>query len=149
VTKTLLPVGRAAEADLLLARVLGVGEPHVSRPPRRAAWKAPLGYHFLAAGYDGVHAVTVNGRLRRTTAWVPLEKVQSVRRVQGPVQRRLRLASVHLDTAGRRVHAIFRDRDATESARLIETLAVLSRAARTTDPHATATPSAPGGSPAP
>jgi putative membrane protein len=138
VTKTLLPVGTAAEANLLLSRVLGVAEPALARPPRRAVWKAPFGYHFLAAGYDQVHAVTVNGRLRKTTAWVPLEKVQSLRRVQGPIQRRLGLASVHVDTAGRRVHAIFRDRDAAESARLLESLATLCRAARTADPRATA-----------
>jgi putative membrane protein len=131
VTKTLLPVGTAAEANLLLSRVLGVAEPALARPPRRAKWKAPFGYHFLAAGYDRRHVVTVNGRLRRTTAWVPLEKVQSIRRIQGPVQRRLRLASVHVDTAGRRVHAIFRDRDAAESAGLMESLATLCRAART------------------
>jgi putative membrane protein len=135
-TKTLLPVGSTAEADLLLARVLGVAEPALVRPPQRARWKAPLGYHFLAGGYDAAHAVTVNGRLRRTTAWVPLEKVQSVRRIQGPLQRRLALASVHLDTAGRRVHAIFRDRDAADSARLLETLATLSRAARTPEGRA-------------
>jgi putative membrane protein len=131
VTKTLLPVGTAAEANLLLSRVLGVAEPALARPPRRAKWKAPFGYHFLAAGYDRRHVVTVNGRLRRTTAWVPLEKVQSIRRVQGPVQRQLRLASIHVDTAGRRVHAIFRDRDAVESAGLMESLATLCRAART------------------
>jgi putative membrane protein len=131
VTKTLLPVGTAAEANLLLSRVLGVAEPALARPPRRAKWKAPFGYHFLAAGYDRRHVVTVNGRLRRTTAWVPLEKVQSIRRVQGPVQRRLRLASIHVDTAGRRVHAIFRDRDAAESAGVMESLATLCRAART------------------
>jgi len=149
VTKTLLPVGGAAEAQLLLARVLGVADPKLTRPPHRALYKAPLGYHFLAAGHDQVHAVTVNGRLRRTTAWVPLEKVQSVRRVQGPVQRRLRLASVHLDTAGRRVHAIFRDRDAAESAGLMETLATLCRAARTRDPRATATQLSPEIAPSP
>jgi putative membrane protein len=146
VTKTLLPVGSAADAELLLSRVLGVAEPTLTRPPRRARYKAPLGYHFLAGGHDRVHAVTVNGRLRKTTAWVPLEKVQSVRHVQGPLQRRLGLASVHLDTAGRRVHAIFRDRDAAESAGLVETLAALCRAARTRDPHATA---ATGGGPSP
>lgn len=149
VTKTLLPVGSAQQANLLLSRVLGVGAPVLTRPPHRAIYKAPLGYHFLAAGHDQVHAVTVNGRLRKTTAWVPLEKVQSVRRVQGPIQRRLRLASVHLDTAGRRVHAIFRDRDSTESARLMETLAVLGRAARTRDLRATGPPPHPGVAPVP
>jgi putative membrane protein len=141
VTKTLLPVGTALDAQLLLSRVLGVADPLLAKPPRRAVYKAPFGYHFLAAGYDQVHAVTVNGRLRKTTAWVPLEKVQSVRRVQGPVQRRLGLASVHLDTAGRRVHAIFRDRDAPESVQLLQTMATLCRAARLAA-------SSPGGAPA-
>ena len=149
VTKTLLPVGTAAEATLLLSRVLGVAEPALARPPRRAAWKAPFGYHFLAAGYNQVHVVTVNGRLRKTTAWVPLEKVQSIRSVQGPVQRRLCLASVHVDTAGRRVHAIFRDRDAAESAGLLERLATLCRAARIADPRASVPAPGLGVAPAP
>ncbi|MHB1500326.1 MAG: PH domain-containing protein, partial [Candidatus Dormibacteria bacterium] len=38
--------------------------------------------------------------MRRVITWVPLAKVQSVRWTQGPLQRRLRLASVHLDIAG-------------------------------------------------
>jgi putative membrane protein len=59
-----------------------------------------------------------------------LEKVQSLRHVQGPVQRRLSLASVHVDTAGRSAHATLRDRDATEAATALEELTDLARAAR-------------------
>jgi putative membrane protein len=53
-----------------------------------------------------------------------------VRRVQGPVQRRLGLATVHLDAAGKRVDAAFRDRDAAEAEQLTDELAALSRQAR-------------------
>jgi putative membrane protein len=73
---------------------------------------------------------TTSGRLQRITCWVPLEKVQSLRHVQGPVQRRLQLASVHVDTAGRAVHATLRDRDASEAAHAFAELTDLARAAR-------------------
>src|SRR5262249_2125344 len=105
VRKALLPVAHPDEAQRLLAIALPAAAswPALSKPPRRGWWKAPLSYHFLAAGHDGTLAVAVIGRLRRETTWVPLAKAQSVRLVQGPLQRRLGLATVHLDAAGRRV----------------------------------------------
>jgi putative membrane protein len=66
----------------------------------------------------------------RVTSWVPLTKVQSLRLVQGPVQRRLRLATIYLDTAGRAVHAAIRDRDAEEARVQLGELTALSRSAR-------------------
>ena len=68
--------------------------------------------------------------IRRVTAWAPLAKAQSFRLVQGPVQRRLRLASVHVDTAGRAVHATLRDRDVAEADGALAELVRLGRAAR-------------------
>ena len=130
--KALLPVGRPEEARRLLAIALpaAAGPPALTKPPRRAWWKAPLSYHFLAAGHDGTLAVAVVGRLRRGTTWVPLAKAQSVRLVQGPLQRRLGLATVHLDAAGRRVRAEFRERRQEEARSLVDELAALSRSAR-------------------
>ena len=132
VRKALLPVGRQDEARRLLAIALpaAAGWPALSKPPRRSWWKAPLSYHFLAAGHDGTLAVSVVGRLRRETTWVPLAKAQSVRLVQGPLQRRLGLATVHLDAAGRRVRAEFRERSQEEATSLVGELAALSRSAR-------------------
>ena len=132
VRKALLPVGRPDEARRLLAIALpaAAGWPALSKPPHRARWKAPLSYHFLAAGHDGTLAVAVVGRLRRETTWVPLAKAQSVRLVQGPLQRRLGLATVHLDAAGRRVRAEFRERRQAEARSLVGDLASLSRSAR-------------------
>ncbi len=135
VKKDLLPVGSTAEAEYLARLVLGHRPPVPSRPPRRARIKAPLSYHFLAAGHDAEMAVAVTGRLTKTTVWMRLEKLQSVRFVQGPVQRRLGLASVHADAAGRRVHAVFRDRTEQEAADLLRDLAALSRTARRSETH--------------
>jgi putative membrane protein len=66
----------------------------------------------------------------RKTTWVPLEKVQSIRWVQGPVQRWLGLASVRLDVAGRRVTARIAERDVAEAQQILARLPDLARAAR-------------------
>ena len=98
--------------------------------PRSVRWKAPLKYRFLAWGGDDRYAVATGGRLSRKTTWIPLEKVQSIRWVQGPVQRRLGLASVRLDVAGRWVVADIQDRDLAEADELLHRLPGLARAAR-------------------
>jgi len=130
VRKALLPVGSPQEARRLLRIALPDTPPAVTAPPRRARWKAPLSYHFLAAGHDGTLAVAVTGRVNRETTWVPLAKAQSMRLVQGPLQRMLGLATVHLDAAGRRVRAEFRERRQEEARALVTELAALSRTAR-------------------
>jgi hypothetical protein len=107
--------------------------------------KAPLSYHFLAAGHDRTMAVAVTGRIQKVTSWVPLEKAQSIRRVQGPAQRALGLATVHVDVAGKRVGARFSDRSVDEADRLVEELASLSRGARRLEPVSTVGPG--GGTP--
>ena len=60
--KTLLPVGHREPAWELMRLVIGAGPPPLSRPPRRARRKAPLSYHFLAAGHDAATAMGVTGR---------------------------------------------------------------------------------------
>jgi putative membrane protein len=128
--KALLPVGDHKDAWHLVDRLIGGTMPALTPPPHRARVKAPLSYHFLAAGHDDTHVVSVTGRLRKVTTWVPLEKSQSIRRVQGPVQRRLGLATVHVDAAGKDTRAELRDRPVDEADRLVEELSDLSRTAR-------------------
>jgi putative membrane protein len=128
--RALVPVGSRAEAEELLAELLSARPVPALRPPRRARWKAPLTFHFLAWGGDDRYVVSARGRVCRKTTWVPLEKVQSIRWVQGPVQRRLRLASVLFDVAGRRVRADIQDREAAEAAEIFGKLPDLARAAR-------------------
>ena len=128
--RALLPVGKRNLGMELVDRLLPDRPHELSRPPRRAFWKSPFRYRALSWGRSDTCVATTSGRLRRVTCWVPLEKVQSLRHVQGPVQRRLRLASVHVDTAGRAVHATLRDRDAAEAVGALADLTDLARAAR-------------------
>ncbi len=133
-SRTLLPVGSREHAAWLLQRVLpgaAAVVPPGARPPRRAMIRAPLSYHLLAFWHDrGRHAFARTGRVRPEVVVVPLEKVQSVRLRQGPVQRWLRLATVHVDTAGRGWQARAECRDADEAAALLEGLTALARQAR-------------------
>ncbi|HWE81235.1 MAG TPA: PH domain-containing protein [Gaiellaceae bacterium] len=128
--RAVLPVGSRSDAERLLDRIVPDRPREQSRPPARAGWKSPLRYRFLAWGRTETCLGTTSGRLRRVTAWVPLEKAQSIRYVQGPLQRRLRLASVHVDVAGRGLHATIRDRDAREAERVLGELPDLAREAR-------------------
>jgi len=128
--RALLPVGSRAQAASLLATVFpGVPDRRFA-PPARARWKSPLRFRHLSYAVNEHYAVSTSGRLQRVTDWVPLAKVQSVRLLEGPLQRRLRLSSIHLDTAGRRVYAVLRDRDRGEGVELLAELPDRCRRAR-------------------
>ncbi|WP_322767365.1 PH domain-containing protein [Frankia sp. Cr1] len=128
--RAILPVGDHGQAAYLLSQLIP-GAPVADRPaPPRARWKAPVRYHYLSWGGNDSCVVTTSGRVRRITRWIPLEKVQSIRRVQGPVQRMLGLATIHLDTAGRRIQAELTDRDVDEVDRQLAVLPGQCRAAR-------------------
>jgi putative membrane protein len=113
--RAVLPVGSYADADWLLSRLLPDAPLERIAAPLRARFKAPFRYHYLSWGRTATCVVATSGRVARVTSWVPLTKVQSLRRVQGPLQRRLRLATIHLDTAGRRVGASLLERDAEDA----------------------------------
>lgn len=133
VSRTLLPVATREQAAWLLSRVMpgAVMEPPPgSRPPGRARLRAPLSYHFLAMWLDGRYICARVGRVQATTAYVPLTKMQSVRLHSGPVQRALRLATIHIDTAGRRWQAPARCRAEEEAYDLLTRIPDVSRAER-------------------
>ncbi|MHB8719505.1 MAG: PH domain-containing protein [Candidatus Dormibacteria bacterium] len=132
-SRTLLPVATREEGLWLLQRVLPGASPVPppgTRPPRRARWRAPLSYHYLAFWNDGRHALARTGRVRPEVVVVPLRKVQSLRLRQGPWQRALRLATVHVDTAGRGWQAAASCRDAAEASTLIVDLSDRARSIR-------------------
>jgi putative membrane protein len=135
-TSALLPVAPRELALSLVDRVLGAPVPLAVLPaPRRARLRAPLSARRLRLGLDARHLVTATGVLTTTTDVVPLVKVQSLRLEQGPWQRRLALASVHADTAGRRLRGgVVRHRDAAEAALLLADLTRQMRAARAPAP---------------
>jgi putative membrane protein len=128
--RTLLAIGGRAEADALLEHLLPDAPVARLRPPSRARWKSPLRFRNLSWGRTDDCAVATSGRLTRVTYWVPLAKVQSLRRVEGPVQQRLGLATVHLDTPGRGARAALRDLDRAAADAALADLIELSRRAR-------------------
>ncbi|MEV1286261.1 PH domain-containing protein [Micromonospora sp. NPDC049679] len=130
----LLPVGDLATAELVLSEVLpgaALGALPMTAPPRRARWLHPLAQPVLAAGLaDRVFAVRY-GLLTRHVVVLPYARIQSVRVVQGPLQRMLGLASVHADAAGGLV-AVAQERDLAEAWVLAAGLTERARTARAT-----------------
>lgn len=134
----LLPVAPEDVARAVLARVLpGVDALDVplTSAPERARWRAPLQWRRLAAGADERAFVARHGWLVPTWDVVPHARTQSVRVSQGPWQRRLGLASLHLDsTPGPvRITAAQRAADGVRSA--AEDQVVAARTARATGPR--------------
>lgn len=131
--RALLPVGPPALAEWLVAGMfpgVQLHPPKTARAPRRAIVRAPFAWHNLEAAYDKRYAVFSRGRLVRSTTIVPLAKAQSIRWRQGPVLRRLRLANLHIDLAGRRFRPVALCRPADEAAAWLGELPALARAAR-------------------
>jgi putative membrane protein len=98
--------------------------------PEQARWLDPVAWRQLGVGADERVLVTRTGRFTRVTDVVLHEKVQSVRLTQGPVQRRLGLASVHLDTTPGPVNATAAHRPAAEARALVDAEVARARVAR-------------------
>lgn len=99
---TLLPVAPRSVALQVLGHVLpgvDIDAVPLSGVPRRARWRAPVQWRQLGVGADDQVLVARRGRLFRELMAVPHARTQSVRLTCGPWQRRLGLATVHIDTA--------------------------------------------------
>jgi putative membrane protein len=131
----LLPVGDRGEVASVLARVLpglDLSAIELHRAPERAKWLRPVGWRYLGYGADGQVLVTTQGWINRRTAVVLHHKTQSVRLHQGPLQRRLRLATVHVDTPAGPAEAVALHRDTADAAGLLAAQADRARRARRT-----------------
>jgi putative membrane protein len=132
----LLPVGDLPTARALVWDVLGGVDLHdmaTSPPPARARWLNPFALRYLGVGLTAEVFVSRWGLLTREMNLLPYARLQSVRVVQGPLQRLLGLATVYADTAGGRSGQA-KDRDLAEAWALAEQLAVRSRQARSPMP---------------
>lgn len=96
----LLPVATLADARDIVARVL----PDVDtstltwvHAPRRAWKRSWIQWPNLAAGWDEHTFAIRRGRITRHLAALPHARTQSVRWTQGPWERSLNLASMHVD----------------------------------------------------
>lgn len=89
-------------AGLMQAAMTGFGEEHgFTHVPRRARWWFNL-LTWRRHGFTLTRTLLVvrRGRLRRSFQALQHERVQDVRLAQGPVQRRLGVASLTVDVAG-------------------------------------------------
>ncbi len=128
----LLPVGDEATARALVWEVLpgvDMAALPITPPPARARWLHPIALRSMGAGLTDRVFVTRWGLLTRELMLVPYARIQSVRVLQGPLQRRLGLATVYADTAGGRSGAA-RDRDLGEAWALAAELTARARLAR-------------------
>ncbi|GIJ72027.1 hypothetical protein Voc01_069440 [Virgisporangium ochraceum] len=131
----LLPVADWATTRRVIARVLdGVDIDDLPlRPvPGRARLVSPLARRKRSFGRTSTVVAARDGWLTDRLVIAKLARVQSVRVVQGPVQRRLGLANVHVDTAGS-LRTVGRDRDAVEAYGWAGDLAESSRSARSSE----------------
>ncbi len=129
---SLMPVADRAEALALVWSITGVdldgGD--VRRPGPRVRRLDPWSGPFLGVVLHPHGAVTLQGRWRRARAYVPYARTQSVSAEQGPLQRRLGLATVYLDMPKGVSRWTAQHRDVAEAAGLVGELAERARAHR-------------------
>ena len=125
----LLPAGTLDETLQILALVLpnpgtddpvglfragleGSGEEHgFTTSPRRARWVAPLQWRRSGFALTGTALLTRSGRLWRSLAVVPHERIQSMALQQGPLARKLRIADLRLHSTPGPVVPLIRQLD--------------------------------------
>ena len=132
-TSILQPVATAEQVSAVLGLIMpGVDLDGVElhRSPRRSAWLRPFDFWTMRYGWSKDVIVGQIGWLIRTREVVPHEKTQSVRIEQGPIQRRLRLASVAVHTTPGPVNMVARHLDAPVARELAMTQLDRARTAR-------------------
>ncbi len=101
-TETLItPVAPRGEAIALVHRLLpGLDFDALEwrSAPRRCRRRSPIQWRRIAVAWDAVVLATRRGRITRRLAVIPHARTQSVRVTQGPWERALDLASLHVDT---------------------------------------------------
>jgi len=135
-TSVLLPVATRDEVDLALSRALpgfDLDGIELHPVPRRARWLRWFDWWTLRYGWDERAVITEHGWLTHARDIVPHAKTQSVRILQGPLQRRLRLADVHIDTPKGPVNLVAHQLDAAVARELALTQLDRARAARAAD----------------
>jgi putative membrane protein len=135
-TSTLSPVAPHDEIVSLLQLVMPETDPFdvpLDPAPRKAMWLRPIGWRRLAFGVNDRAVVVREGVLYRSLTVVPHAKTQSVRVTQGPLQRRLGLASAHVDTTPGPVNAVIAHRAGNQARDFVEAQAARARLARRAD----------------
>lgn len=132
----LLPVAPWPVALAIVARVLpgvDLGAIRTLPAPDRSRFRAWIQWRQLAVGWDDQVFITRGGRIVERWDVVPHARTQSVRVTQGPWQRSLGLASVHVDSTPGSVRIVGHHRGAEEARRLAQEQADRATLARAGD----------------
>ncbi|WP_308287531.1 PH domain-containing protein [Cryobacterium sp. 1639] len=136
VLELVLPAFTGADQHALIERGLlsrgGEGD-GFSSAPRRAAWLRPFSWRRTGYALSSGTALIRRGVVARNLVFVPLARLQSVAIHQGPVRRRLRLATARLHTVTGPVTASLGVIDVAEAARLFDSIAAGAIAASDSD----------------
>jgi putative membrane protein len=135
-TSVLVPAADARDLAVTLSRILpgfDLAGVELRSAPRRARWLRPFDFWTLRYGADDRVVITEHGWLTHVRNLVPHAKTQSVRLSQGPLQRRLGLADVHLDITRGPVTPIAHQLDADAARELTMSQLDRARAARAAD----------------
>ena len=135
---TVLPVGSLRDVERVLELILPAfsddaqraligrgltsrgGDDGFRNAPRRAAWLRPFSWRRTGYAVAADVALLRRGVLARDLVLVPLARLQSVGIDQGPIRRRLRLATARLHTVAGPVSATLGVIDTDEAVRLFE-----------------------------
>ncbi|WP_332645161.1 PH domain-containing protein [Aeromicrobium sp.] len=96
---TLLPISDAPLANAIIAELLPGADPAIGNrtyASPRSWWFAPIGFRYRWVAANDSTFVASEGWIQRTTSIIPHHKTQSVELSQGPLQRRLGLATVEV-----------------------------------------------------
>ena len=132
-TSLLLPVGTRAEVELVLATIwpgLRLDAIDVRPSPPRARWLQPISHGWVGWGADESVLLTRAGWLTRVQMVVPHARVQSLALAQGPLRRRLGLATVGVHTTQVLATCAARNLDAAVARDLLLAETVRARTAR-------------------
>lgn len=141
-----LPVGSPENVAEILELVLPLAEPpnelvrdglngidgdqNYTISPRRARWVDPLTWRRTGFAMDNAVLAMRWGRLNRNVSVIPHHKTQSLGLQQGPVDRRMKLASIHAHMIAGPVTTAIYHLDVRQSRALLARQTGLARAAR-------------------
>jgi putative membrane protein len=124
----------ADRRDLLLAGLVGRGDGQDFTPaPRRARWLRPLAWRRTGFRLTDASVLARSGLLHRALVIVPDARMQSVSLRQGPLERLLRVATVHPHVVSGAVGTRLRLVDLERAQQLFGELALTGVGARRTD----------------
>ncbi len=132
----LIPVATREVADALVQRVfpgLDTSALAWQAAPDRSRRRSPIQWRRLAVAWDDSVFAARRGRITRRVAVIPHVRTQSVRVTQGPWERALDLASVHVDSTPGPVRISGFHLDAGRAREVADAQAVRARLGRAAD----------------